>query len=541
MMNYPGPMLVASTSAYSSVGTRRPRALKNALFSYGGPNSEIVYDLRELRAVCRDLYYNNADARTIVETYVDYAIGRGQRAQSVPKRSVLIPKLIERGFTEEEAEKLISDFSARAREDFDAWARSKKSTSSQTMNYYTQSRLILRTEMHSGEAFVILNREAQADGSVELNVGLIEPDRVYDYTPPTSRNVLGLILDERGRPQKIRVRRSLDNVYDQKFDTVDFVSPVSGRQRVIHMLQPIRAGQVRGVPIYAQNILTFKDLADLKKNELRAGVVNSYFAAIVESPDPNFLQDMADELREKYHQALVDGNADDLNLESGAVQRLLPGEKMTPVDPKRPNVQYGQFASDLRDETAFSCGIPPEIYKRKFGSSYTASRAALNIFKKPVGAMADRYETDLNSPVFTEWLFCRVASGKYNLPGYFSDMEMQEAWSKVTFTREPMGNIDDERDANAANMRTRIGLSTIEQESLEQTGNDYMSTVEGLAREKKQRQAVGINLLFDSGEATAIQVDPTPQAEAAKLEAETQQIETQTEGVKDVNQDTIVR
>lgn len=220
MMNYPGPMLVASTSAYSSVGTRRPRALKNALFSYGGPNSEIVYDLRELRAVCRDLYYNNADARTIVETYVDYAIGRGQRAQSVPKRSVLIPKLIERGFTEEEAEKLISDFSARAREDFDAWARSKKSTSSQTMNYYTQSRLILRTEMHSGEAFVILNREAQADGSVELNVGLIEPDRVYDYTPPTSRNVLGLILDERGRPQKIRVRRSLDNVYEDRKSVV---------------------------------------------------------------------------------------------------------------------------------------------------------------------------------------------------------------------------------------------------------------------------------------------------------------------------------
>lgn len=532
-----GAMLVAGVSAYSSVGTRRPRAMKNAMFSYSGPNSEIVYDLRELRAVCRDLYYNNADARTIVETYVDYAIGRGQRAQSVPKRSVLIPKLIEQGMTAEQAETMVSDFAAKAREDFDAWAKSKNSTTSQTMNYYTQSRLTLRTEGHSGEAFCILNREKQPDGSIELNVGLIEPDRVMDWRPPTDKNVMGLILDDRGRPQQIKVRKNVDNIYDRKLDTVDFVSPVSGRQRIIHMFQPIRAGQVRGVPMYAQNILTFRDLADLKKNELRAGVVNSYFATTVESPDPAFLQDMADEQRAKYFESLTSGNADDINLESGAIQRLLPGEKITPVDPKRPNVQYGQFASDLRDETAFSCGIPPEIYKRKFGSSYTASRAALNIFKKPVGAMADRYETDLNAPVFVEWLYCRVASGKYNLPGFFSDPDMQAAWSKVTFTREPMGNIDDARDLEGSAARVAQGLSTTEEESLQMTGNDYNATIEGLAREKAVREKLNIKIAVD-GDAAVMASD---NAQADQLDAQATQIENQTEGAANANPNTIIR
>lgn len=525
-----GAMIPAGTSAYSAVGNRRPRALKNALFSFGGPNAEIIYDLRELRAVCRDLYYNNADARTVVETYVDYSIGRGQRAQSVPKRSVLIPRLVAMGFTAEDAEKLISELSALFREDFDTWAKSKYSTASRTMSYYTQSRLTLRTEMHSGEAFVILNREKIPDGSVELNVGLIEPDRVMDWRPPTENNVMGLVLDDRGRPVLIKVRRSGDNVMDRRLDPVEFISPVSGRQRVVHLFQPIRPGQVRGVPIYAQHIQTFTQLGRLKRNELHAGELNSYFAMTVESPDAAFLQDMGDEQRAKYFEALTQGNADDINLESGAIQRLLPGEKATPVDPKRPNVQYGQFANDLRDELAFGCGIPPEIYKRKFGSSYTASRAAMNMLKKPVGAVADRYETDLNAPVFAEWLYCRVASGKYNLPGFFSDPEMQAAWSKVTFTREPMGNIDDERDANAADRRIKIGLSTIEQESLEITGNDYSSTIQGLARERDERKALGLNLLFDSGEATAIQVDPQPAAEAELAEAQAAQIEAQTEG-----------
>jgi lambda family phage portal protein len=538
--NNGGAMLTSGTSAYASVGNRRPRALKNALFSYNGPNSEIVYDLRELRAVCRDLYYNNADARTVVETYVDFSIGRGQRAQSIPKRSVLIPKLIERGLTQEQAETLISNFSAQAREDFDAWARSKKSTASRTMNYYSQSRLTIRTECHSGEVFAILNREKQADGSIELNVGLIEPDRVMDWRPPTERNVMGLELDERGRPVRIKVRRSGDNINDRRLDPVDFVSPVSGRVRVIHMFQAIRPGQVRGVPIYAQNIQTFTQLGRLKRNELHAGELNSYFAATVESPDPQFLQDLTDEQREKYMLSLTQGNADDLNMESGAVTRLLPGEKLNPVDPKRPNVQYGQFAKDLRAENAFSNGIPYEIYTRQFGSSYTASRAAMNMFKKPVGAYADRYETDLNGPVFVEWLYCRVASGKYSLPGFFGDPEMQAAWSNVTFTREPLGNIDDERDANAADKRIKIGLSSIEQESLEITGNDYVETMEAMKRERDIRSALGISLLFDSGQAASIEVDPKPEAEAAKLEAETAAIESQTQGGSDAQDENTV-
>lgn len=513
-----GQLLSAGNSAYSAVGSRRPRALKNKVFSTGGPNSEIVYDLRELRTLCRDLYYNNADARTIVETYVDFAIGRGQRAQSVPNRSVLIPKMVAMGFTEEEAEKKISDFSARVRKDFDKWARSKKSTASRTQNYYAQSRLAMRTELHSGEAFMILNREEQPDGSIELSVGIIEPDRVTNWKPPTDRNVMGLILDEMGRPVQITVRKSGDNVYDQRVIPIDFVSPTSGRARVIHLFEPIRPGQVRGVPIYAANIQTFYHLGDLKRNELHAGVVNAFLALVVESPDPEFLATLSEDLREKLGQALLDSNSGDLPFESGAVNQLLPGEKLTPVDAKRPNVAYGQFANDLRDENAFSTGIPPEIYKRKFGSSYTASRAALNIFKKPVGAKADRYETDLNAPVFVEYLYCRTVSGKYDLPGFFSDPEMQEAWSDVTFTREPMGNIDDARDLEGSAARVAQGLSTSEQESLEMTGNDYAATIEGLAREKAVREKLGIQLSFDYESATTDKAE----AEAAAADAQAQ-------------------
>lgn len=505
-------MLTAGNSAYAAVGTRRPRALKNAIFSYGGPNSEIVYDLKELRAACRDLYYNNADAAAVVDTYVDFVIGRGQRAQSVPNRSVLIPKLTSMGYTPEQAETLIADFSAKAREDFDAWAQSKTSTTSQTMNFYNATRLALRTELHSGECFVILNRETQPDGSVELSVGLIEPDRVTDYRPPTEKNVMGLLLDEMGRPRSIKVRRSGDNVLDRRLDTVDFISPESGRQRVLHLFEAIRPGQVRGVPIYAKNIQTFTQLGRLKRNELHAGELNSYFAAVVTSDDPEFLNSLTDEQRKEYQRQKMDSSNKDLNLESGTILRLFDKEKLEPVDPKRPNVQYGQFARDLRSENAFSNGIPYEIYTRQFGSSYSASRAAMNMFKKPVGAKADRYETDLNGPVFREWLFCRAASGKYNLPGFFSDPEMQQAWSKVTYTREPLGQIDDVRDAQGADMRIKTGLSSIEQESLEITGNDYQSTMEALSREKALREKLGVKLSMDSDAALTAQVEAETEA-----------------------------
>lgn len=501
-----GRTLIPGYGNNASVGSRRPRSLKNLKYSQSGPNSEIVYDLPELRQICRDLYFNNAHARSVINKFTDYVVGRGMKMQVAFDRDVITERL---GLPPEEAAAMFERLSKRIERRFSMWAESRDADRQRQHNFYTLQRLAFKSMLHSGEVFPAIYHESDGRG-VKTSIGLIEADRVQSpIKTSTERNIDGVILDEEGRPTAISVRKSSEDIYSMDFADVPFYY-TNKRPAVLHIFETDRPGQHRGVPIIAPLIETFTQLGKLKKNELDAGVVNSFLAMIIESQNPETLSGMADGLNEAYK---TDSAQDsqvgpkDMTLESGMILQLEEGEKGIPFDPKRPNTSYGQFAADLMKEMGMAVGMPFEIFVGMFSASFSASRGAMNMFKKPVAVKAEYFELEFCAPIYREWLIDEVASGRIDLPGFFEDEEVQAAWLGSTWSGEPMGQIDEYKEAQAAQLRMQLGFTDGTQEAREMNGNDYTTIVENLSREKKLREKLGVTTILDG-----VKNEPNPNA-----------------------------
>ena len=71
-----------------------------------------------------------------------------------------------------------------------------------------------------------------------------------------------------------------------------------------------------------------------------------------------------------------------------------------------------------------------------------------------------------------------VARGIINAPGFFEDPRIRTAWLRAAWSGASQGSIDPLKDAQAAALRIKLGLSTQERECLEANGSDWRANAE---------------------------------------------------------------
>ena len=168
---------------------------------------------------------------------------------------------------------------------------------------------------------------------------------------------------------------------------------------VLHLFQPLRPDQYRGVPLVANTIETLYSTKAYSTAELQAAIIEACLAIfIVSNTDPtrnpfgtapslDLDAPLVPETTEDQEKFKLSANKNPTNpwsnndfetIGPGESKRLAEGEDIRTIDPKRPNSGYASFISAQNKAIAAAIGIPQQVLEATFeGTSYAAARGAV--------------------------------------------------------------------------------------------------------------------------------------------------------------------
>ncbi len=85
-----------------------------------------------------------------------------------------------------------------------------------------------------------------------------------------------------------------------------------------------------------------------------------------------------------------------------------------------------------------------------------------------------------------------VAIGRIKAPGYFSDPLMRRAYLRAEWVGDAPGQLDPQKEAEAAATRVEKGFSTAKKETMELTGQNWDDVHAQRVKEHQLRVAAGL-------------------------------------------------
>jgi len=465
-------------------GARLDRAsLNRYLPTAGSPTTDIIRDLPMLRSRSRDQMRNAPVALGALNTKVGSVVGTGLTYTPAINATVL-------GLDEEEAAAWSADTKMR----FDAWANSPDCSLDRRLNFYGIQDLSYRSQLESGDTFVLTPRVSRVAKAARLALQVIEADRVCNpnRAPNSDTLVDGVeISAETGEAVAVHIakRHPGEGAGANSWEKRTVRGDSTGRLNVIHLFDVIRPGQVRGVPWIAPIIEPLKQLGRWTDAELNAAVVSGMFSVFIKM-DPDAFHDLFDE---DAQGAIVDKASNwSGELESAKAINLLPGEEVQTNSPGRPNPAFDPFWMAMVRQIGMALEMPIEVLTMHFQSSYSAARAALLMAWKAFRKNRDRLATYLCQPVFELWLADEVSAGRIRAPGFFASDLVRAAWCGAVWTGDGPGSIDPGKEVDAAEKRIAIGISTKDAESIAYDGLSWEGKHKQRVKEIRAEQRDGI-------------------------------------------------
>ena len=469
-------------SGYSHHGASRGKtSLLHWVSASKSPHEDISQNLPLLRERSRDLYAGGGPlGRGAIDRLTLNAIGSGL------KLNVRIdPELL--NMAESESRK----WAAKAESEFDYWAASKDADFCRMQSFYELQVSAFRALLLDGECLAIL-REGEKHGHVYgLQVMLIESDRLATpmLKPPGVMIDEGVELDSYGRPCAYWIANrhpdsEISNQPRLEYRRVPLYSP-DNRRNIIHLINPERISQHRGVPYLAPVIEQLKQLGRYTDAELMAAVVSGMYAIFFEHEQRN------DGVIGEEEYASEQGLGDAPGLEGisqqemyGAIMDLPEGVKPVSVSPNRPNTSFDAFVMSLVRQIGGCLGIPAELLMLHFTASYSASRGALLEAWKLFRYWRSWFAENFCQPVYEEWLSEAVMKGRIQAPGYYDDDYTRKLYAWSTWTGPAQGQLDPVKEVNASILKVQHGFSTYQRETGELTGEDFDLNMKALKRER---------------------------------------------------------
>jgi lambda family phage portal protein len=473
----------ASMDSGDSSSGGSPSAGRRWFSSPRDSKSDTLYLLPTQRGQSRELARTSPIAVGAINTNVDRVVGTGLALSCQPDCNIL-------GWTQEQKDA----WKKITQAEFSLWSDSTESDICNTLNFYEQQALVLRSTLESGDCFTNLpNGQSTSSQPYKLRLQVIEADRVgneFGKIDGAGGVSGGIKFDPNGRPvacfvydQHPGAGYSPSNGALYKGSFVDFVG-ASGRRRILHHLRKLRPDQPRGVPYLAPITNLVKQLKRLSDAEVEAAVISAFFTVFIEGTpagDPAPIFDGKPAKVEKSPD-------DDIALGQGAIVGLAPGEKINIANPARPNPNLDAFITSMLREVGMALGIPQELLSKQFNASYSASKAALLdawVYFRNVRTWLAR---SFCQPVYETWLSEAVASGRIAAPGFFTDPLMRWAYTRAAWHGDSMGSINPKDEVAAYTSAIDARLMTRERAVWELFGTDFDTDFPQMRREHEQLQ-----------------------------------------------------
>ncbi len=480
--------------------SRRKKSLAAWNPMAGDAEEDIHQNLEDLRPRARDLYMGGSLANGALKTLRTNIIGTGLRLKPAFDADFL-------RLSEDQAKRL----KAQIEREFALWAESKDCDASGMLNFYELQQLAYLSWIMSGDTFALLPLLPRKHATYDLRVRILEADRCSTPTEQAEQQQSGKIrsgveVDADGMVAAYWFSDRHPGSRDflpNKWRRVQVLGDKSGRRNVLHLFEPERPEQRRGVPMLAPVIESLKQLERYTNAELMAAVISGMFTVFIETEqedgDPFGLAPVG-EPANPTGEPLPVGHDSDLKMGNGAVQFLQPGEKATIANPGRPNSGFDPFVNAILRQIGSALELPPEMMMKSFTSSYSASRAAFLEAWKMFRMRRSWMSADFCQPIYEEWFVEGVIKGRIDAPGIFDDPALFKAYTRAEWHGPSQGQLDPVKEVNAAILRVKHGYSSHQREAAELTGTEYESNIRQLAYEQQVRQQYSISL--EGGEQT---------------------------------------
>jgi lambda family phage portal protein len=225
-------------------------------------------------------------------------------------------------------------------------------------DFYGLQTLAVRSWLEGGECFARLRLRLEADGlSVPLQVQLLEPElcphtnsQVFD----TKKIRAGIEFNAIGQRVAYQFHPSRPELDD--YDASRLVSVPA--DLVAHVYQPLRPGQLRGLPHLTQALVALYELRKFSDAVLIRQQVAAMFAGFMKRAPAVSTVDTIDPLTNETR-VTVDSKPM-VNLQPGTMQELEPGEEVNFTDP--PDAKdYPDFMRQCLYQIAAAIGLPYEL------------------------------------------------------------------------------------------------------------------------------------------------------------------------------------
>ena len=418
---------------------------------------------QKLRTRARYEVANNSYAKGIVLTIANDTVGTGPRLQMLTGDSE-INRRIEQAFAQ--------------------WATA--------IGLPQKLRTMRMAKSTDGEVFGALAASPRVDSPVELDVQLVEADRVATPTMavfPVAGDVDGIHLDRWGNPAAYTVLRYHPGdigAWRNDYDLLDAAT-------VIHYFRADRPGQHRGVPEITPALPLFAQLRRYTLAVLGAAETAADFAAVL------------------YTDAPANGEAaavepmDIVELEKRMATTLPDGWKLGQIKAEQPGTTYGEFKRELLNEIARCLNLPYNIAAcNSSGYNYASGRLDHQTYYKSIRVEQTHMGDVVLDRILAAWLYEASLVGV--IPS--RDVLLSLGGAQHQWFFDGTEHVDPAKEANAQATRLGSHTTTLAIEYARQ-GRDWETELRQRAKEKQLMDELGL-----SAEQASAQPEPEdPDAE----------------------------
>ncbi len=423
------------------------RAHVNALIAASGP---------EMNARARWLVRNNGYAANAIESWAANTVGDGISPNSS----------IEQASRKDAVQRLWLAWT----DDADAEGLT---------DFYGLQRRASREVFMTGEVFLRFRSRRPEDGlTVPLQIQMLPSEML-----PLNHNAVdgngnvirqGIEFDRLGRRVAFHfLRRHPGDSTDPGLSGETVRVPAS---EVLHIIDPVEAGQLRGVSRFAPAIVKLFLLDQYDDAELDRKKVAAMYAMFVTSPAPDNPLAPPDE---EYEVA------------PGQVVRLDPGEDVTVSAPADSGATYEPFQYRTLLQISAALGIPYGYLSNDGAKgNFSNSRLSLIEFRRRVSAWQHSVMVfQMCRPVWARFMDTAVLAGALRLPGY--DRRRAE-YLACNWLPTKWDWVDPLKDANAEIAQIEAGLKSRTQ-AIAERGYDAEQVDAEIARERDREKRLGLD------------------------------------------------
>lgn len=437
-MNYPAlgarGFLLPTRLKNSYEGAGQGRRASNWKVSGAGPAATSTNGLQTLRNRSRHAIRNDPYAFTVVDKPVSNHIGTG-----------IVPKPTHNDETIRSAlRELWGDFT-------------EESDADGQLDFYGQQALAGHTFFGGGEVFARLRVRPLSDGlAVPLQVQLLEPEFVphtKNGRAPGTNNPIRQGIEFEGTKRVaywMYKRHPGEGSTDPSYNELVRVPA----DEVLHLHEPTRAGQLRGVPLLAPVLLRLKTLDEFDDAvAFRQEVANLFAGFIRKTPSQSpFPTEGGSSAADAGYSPLV-------GLEPGTMQELGPDEDVIFSDPPDAGNNYAEFMRQQLSAVAVGAGLPFELLSGDLrGVSDRIIRIILNEFRRRVEQRQHAiFVHQFCRPVYQRFVSLAWLSGAILLPDFASN---PRPYLRARWVPQGWAYTHPVQDVQADKMAVRAGFTS---------------------------------------------------------------------------------